>query len=338
MKDYSAVITKSKVPPYRSGIVSPTLRLTKVKKTIKPKDLNLFHAPCDKIYLQGNGSLDIRELEKFKSTQPIGFLRGYSSFTSFRFHIMGADLFYYQNPRSFQLQLNPSQFRSYSALNEVLKIFLKEKFNEVRIFKLHLFTDIRQRLVDVEKSITVSFKRKTSKYKPAERRTAKSGATNEISFTLGIGSENLDCIKIYNSTTKHGLPDPSTRIERQFSKARVCPITKLSDLHLLSKYNPFTNVHLNKVIDSSKLTGIHLVRYKLLNCLCNKKTLHESMAELRKDNPKHFVRDYRRVLELLRRTDFDLFADYQKKWKTYFKRRLTKKEIDTLRLIGGADV
>ena len=338
MKDISTDSSKEKTSPYRSGIIPATYHLKGALSKGKSKDTNLFHSPCDKLYVQGNGELDLHCLETYRSTQPIGFLRGFSSFKSFRFHVLNADVFVYQNPRSYQLQLNPSQFRSYALLKAVLQLFLKEKFNEAVIFKIHVFTDIRQRLIDVEKSITVSFKRKTSKYKPAERRTAKSGVTDGISFTLGIGSDNLDCIKIYNSTTKHGLPDPSTRIERQFSKARVCPIKKLSELPQLANFNPFTNVHLNKVIDSSELKGIHLVRYKLLTCLCHKKSLHESMAELRRDNPKHFVRDYRRVLDLLHRTDLNLFTDYQKKWKSFLRKRLTKKEIDTLRLMGGSDV
>jgi len=323
---------------YRSKKLTPTFdgKITSETKTTKSK--KNFNSPCDKLYLQGDGNLDLTNFEKYRSPKPIGFIRGYRGHSSHRFCVFDADIFVYQNHYGYQIQLNPSQFRNYRLMQRTLYALLKEKFNSTKVFKLHLFTDIDQRLIEVSKIIRVSHKRRTTRYVPARREIIKSGTPKEYSFTLGFGTDNVDCIKVYNSSEKHGLPDPSTRIERQFGKAHTCPIKFLADFSKLQSYYPFANVQLNKIVDASKLTGVHLVRFKLLDCLKDKHGLHDAMAELRKDCPKHFVRDYRKVLQQLKKCEVDLITPYLQHWKRFYKSGLRDHEVEILRTLGYYDV
>lgn len=337
MSETQAAIHEQPLAPYRRGDLF-FKRLSK-KKSAKPRVIEMyrkkFHAPCDKIYVKGVGNLDLSPFIKFKSPKPLGFIRGFGGIDkSHRFVISDVEVFVYQNKRDYQVQFNPSHFKSYQYMDLVLRVLLKEHYDEAQIFKTHLFVDIKKQLKDVYDSITVKYKRQTTKYKPAEFTTTKSGRLDEASFTLGVGSNKTDCIKVYNSTTKHGLPDPSTRIERQYNNSKFCPIHKLEDLPKLIDVNPFTHVTLHSVLDTSKLKGEDLTRFKLLDCMRRSKGLHAAMAELRKDNPKDFNREYRQVLALLENSNIDLISLYKKKMSAFLKRPMSKLEIAFLKDLG----
>ena len=312
--------------PYRSGY-SATKKAESVAK--------LFHCPCDKIYILGVGELHLDKLLPFRSSAPISFPRGYSSTTSYRFNILGADIFVYQNYSGFQIQLNPSQFRCYRMMDSTLRAFLGIHYESAKIVKLHLFTDVKRSLSDVYRNISVSYKRRTMKYEPAKLKKTKGGKDEEITFTLGLGADNTDCIKVYDSHSKHGLKSPSTRIERQYSKARFCPIKHLRDLPKLIDSNPFNNVKLVSLVDTTKLSGIHKLRFQLLDCKRQALGLHKAIAEIRSYDSKHFNRDYRIVMNQLEKVKVNLLLSYRNKMRGFLNRRLTSDEVVTLKAIGG---
>lgn len=311
---------------YRSGYSATT------KPVVEHK---VFNCPCDKIFINGLGELNLERFMKFRSTVPISFPRGYSSINSYRFRIFDTDVMVYQNLRGYQIQINPSEFRSFATMNLTLKALLGSHYNEAHIFKMHLFVDVRRSLEDVYQSIRVSFKRKTLKYTPARLKRTKSGKPEEISFTMGFGSEKTDCLKIYNSHTKHGLPKPSSRIERQYSKARYCPVTKLTDFQKLLDVDPFKNVNLFSILDTSGLKGIDLLRFRLMQCMRKSIGLHEAFARLRADDPKHFNRNFRKIVNLLTKVQINLKLSYRNKMAGFLKRRMSEDEIITLKEIGG---
>jgi len=220
-------------------------------------------------------------------------------------------------------------------MNLTLKALLRSNFDNALISKMHLFVDVRRSLEDVYNSITVSLKRKTMKYTPAKQKRTKSGRPEEISFTMGFGSEKTDCLKIYNSHTKHGLPKPSTRIERQYSKARFCPVTKLADFQKLLDVDPFKNVNLFSILDTSVLSGVDLLRFRLMQCMRKSIGLHETFARLRADDPKHFNRNFRKIVSLLTKVKINLKLSYRNKMAGFLKRRMSEDEIITLKEIGG---
>lgn len=333
MSETQAIIHEQPMVPYRRGdsFFKKLPKAKSAKPRVVQKYRKTFHAPCDKIYVKGVGNLDLSKFMKFKSPKPLGFIRGFGGTDkSHRFIILDAELFVYQNKHGYQIQFNPSQFKSYQYMDLVLRILLEEHYNEARIFKTHLFIDIRKQLKDVYESITVKYKRRTTKYKPAEFITTKSGRLEETSFTLGLGSNKTDCIKVYNSTAKHGLPDPSTRIERQYNNSKFCPVHRLFDLPTLLDVNPFTHVTLQSVLDTSKLKGEDLTKFKLLDCMRRSKGLHAALAELRKDTPKDFNREYRKVLALLESSNIDLISIYKKKMTAFLTRPMSKLEIASL--------
>lgn len=322
--------SKKKIDPtdesYRSG------HSTTKKVLINPK---VFNCPCDKIYIKGLGRLYLEPFMKFKSLAPISFPRGYSSEGSHRFRLFDTDVMVYQNRSGYQVQLNPSEFKSHKVMNLVLENLLGVHYNEAVIFKMHLFVDVRKTLEDVYNSITVSFKRKTMKYTPAKLKRSKSGRSEEVSFTMGFGSEKSDCLKIYNSHTKHGLPKPSSRIERQFSKAQFCPITKLADFKKLLEVDPFKNVKLYRLLDTSKLTGTDLLRFELLQCTRKSMGLHAALAKLKSHDPKHYNRNYSKIIKLLDKVQINLKLSFRNKMSGFLKRKMSESEILTLKEMGG---
>lgn len=318
-----------------SSKIEPTYRSSVLTTKAHSAPATVFNCPCDKMYIKGFGELELKQFMKFRSLTPISFPRGYSAKNSYRFGIFNADIMVYQNYSGYLVQINPSQFRSYLLMNYTLLALLGEYYSHAVIFKVHLFVDVKRSLEDVYKSINVSFKRRTLRYTPAKLKKTKAGKLEEVSFTVGFGSEKSDCVKIYNSHTKHGLQKPSTRIERQFSKARFCPINKLSDFRNLLEVDPFNNVKLFNLLDTSELTGVDNLRFRLLDCRRRSIGLHATIAELRALDPKHFNRNFRKIIKLLDKVQINLKLSYRNKMNGFLKRKLSEDEILALKDLGA---
>jgi hypothetical protein len=296
---------------------------TKIAKTSTDKR---FSAGCDKWYISGKGNLNLSLIEGFRTTKALSARRYYRCLgSSGHFKIETVDIYVFQNSTWFEVQLNPNQFESYHFMDELLKVILGAHYDTARSIKLHVHVDIKHPIEEVIEGMVVTRRKCSTAYTRESYSRKKSGVVTEISETKGFGSKG-DQIKIYDASKKHGLPYPTTRIERQADRASKCLVRSVSEFPKLGGVKPFDHVKVYSILDKTLLRGRDRERFKLLRCLAKRNGLQEAIAELRRDDPKHFYRNYKTITNLLETKRVCLQSSFINRMRGFLKRSMSESE------------
>jgi hypothetical protein len=327
---------------YSKSIVTPESAKSSVEEreessvsgveTELSKDHRSFgKAPIDKLWLRGSGTINLKLVLPFKehSFTPwkTPFLLGPSSFYRFP---NGAKVLIYVGKASYEIQVNPSQWDSLRGLLRFLRLLLGEGYNRSYISRIHVSVDIALRIEDVIKSIKVSRSSISKTYNPTAITKRKGGKVKELELGTHFGCDRRRCIAVYNSTEKHGLEPPSTRIERRDQTKQTAIIQHPKGLIGLEDATPFSKVSFHKLVSREGLSKRDLERLELLELKIEKIGYQRAIAEERAKDPKHFNERYRRILKKIEPLDVDLDIGFQMRMKRFKAEALSKAENELL--------
>lgn len=259
---------------------------------IKGVTRNNFEIPFDKIYLRTSSVIYPLEHELLKLKIAEG-KRFFNRLNSFRYCYKGINFSFYYSNRETEIQLNPTQWFSYTGMLDAVKVILGDGFRFHRITRLHVFADYPICMEDAIRSIYVKGPRLSRTF--GFEIIRRLGEIEELKLNRTFGSLNSRVDTIYNSHKKHGLTYPNVRLESRLNNSKSVGIRKLQELDGIIERNLFSRFEFRRPysIDSSTLDD----KSKYVVMLIDKYGQHEAIKMLRKSSKQHFKKKYGAILD-----------------------------------------
>jgi hypothetical protein len=255
---------------------------------------NDFNIPFDKIYLRTAGSILPLRHEELMAYVASG-KRYFQRLNSFRYYYKGIYFsFYYSNSET-EIQLNPTNFFSYTGMLEVTKAIMEDGFKFHRITKLHVFADYPICMEDAIRSLYVKGPRLSRTF--AFEIIRRFGDIEQLKLNRTFGSLNTRVDTIYDSNKKHGLPSPSIRLESRLNNTKAVGFKKLHELEKIIERNLFSRFEFRRPYSIDTSTVDDKTKYVVM--LIEKLGQHEAIKMLKKNAKQHFKKKYGPCLELL---------------------------------------
>ncbi len=296
-----------------------------------------FYCPVDKLYIRAHWRTHVELIEAFRLKEEFGPRKKYYSFKDSRRYLLsnGATLQLFQNSYCTDLQLNLTQWRLLKGLNRFLEMLMGPKYLEAKVTRIHCFIDVAVPLRWVSEAIRVARVTLAMRFKPSAITKVRAGTPEELTFTSGFGSIKRRSYVVYDSARKHGLPGPSTRFERRDNSSQATIINVVSELPRLAAETPFKSLSFGRMGSVEGLQGKDADRWDYLALKIASMGLDAALKELRRRNPKHFDRDYAKILKRIEYYDLDLNSIFQEHFKLFADRDLGPDELELLSMMSA---
>ena len=200
--------------------------------------------PCDKLHLSTYDDIDLTRLKKLNWQKVNSYRKPFHSAYIFELPNQAQLRLYYYLGGYKKIQLNPTQLGSLYDPGTIVKYFFPECAIEIDCVNFHV--DIPYETTHVSDGLICGNLHVTL--------TRRKRGTDDV--TRYFGTTKAIELKVYNSSTKHGLEEPRTRVEIAYNRTESVPFTTLSDFLSIAEIDPFEMCTLTLQTDTSHLSGV----------------------------------------------------------------------------------
>ncbi|MSP18372.1 MAG: hypothetical protein EXR74_02250 [Bdellovibrionales bacterium] len=288
-------------------------------------------APVDKWYLRVQGNIDLTWIEPCRNSYKKPSTRTGFLMTKTGVYNLpnGAQITVFGSDSETILEINPSQWVSYTGMIKFLEKFFGSFYPEVQVTLEAYHSDTPISLEDAEKSAIYHRKvclTKRTYHSEAYDRKTRGGRVSETSHTSTAGTRRTRNVKQYNSAKKHGFQDPMTRVE----------ITNPFRKHVYIEHPDDLGTLLERVIFAGEISHCEVVPHETLSRKQTEKLkgllikVHEKGLDLALKESRtadtNFDRDFKSIVTL-KPIKTELDSHFHKRLKRFIDEPIS--EIET---------